>query len=55
MKKKIWNLDILVEQTDKVSFDRELTLEEAIEAYQNDDFEDVIDEDRHGFEVVGGS
>lgn len=43
IRKNFWTLYVEICETHKVSFDEELTLEEAKEAYLSGDFADVID------------
>ena len=55
LKKKsdFWVLQVTTTGTMKVVFDNELTGEEAIEAFNNGDYEDIIDEDHESATAVG--
>lgn len=42
-KQNCWNLDVSLRETWTVTFDRKVTLEEAIKTLLNGDYDDVID------------
>jgi hypothetical protein len=52
-KKDVWELDVKRESVLKVVFIEPLTKAEAIKAFNDDEFEDIIDEEDHGVEAVG--
>lgn len=52
-KKEIWQLDVNRMSSLKVVFSEAVTKEEAIDLWHDEDYEDVIDEEDHGIEVVG--
>lgn len=51
-KKEIWEFDVKRESVMKVAFAEPLTKAEAIAAFDDEEFEDIIDEEDHGVEVV---
>lgn len=51
-RKEVWSLDVKRESTLKVVFGEPLTKAEAINAFHDHDYEDVIDEEDFGSEVV---
>jgi len=53
IKKEVWELDVKRESILKVVFAEPLTKAEAIAAFDDEEFEDIIDEEDHGVEVVG--
>lgn len=55
MKRDVWDLDVKVEARYRVCFDRSVTLEEAIEMFNDGEYEDVIDEEEYSAEAVGST
>lgn len=53
VKKAIWEIDVNVMVSRKVDFGEPVTVAEAKRLYGQQDYADVIDEEDHGFEVVG--
>ena len=53
IKKDVWEIDVNRQSSLKIVFCEPVTKQEAIDLYHDDDFEDVIDEEDHGIEVVG--
>lgn len=53
VKKSIWEFDVNRMSALKISFAQPLTRAEAIAAFNDEGFEDIIDEEDHGIEVVG--
>lgn len=52
-KKDVWMIDVNRMTALKVVYAEPVTRQEAIESFNNDEHEDVIDEEDHGVEVVG--
>jgi len=53
IKKDIWQLDVNRQSVLKVAFSEPVTREDAILLYMEEEFEDIIDEEDHGIDVVG--
>lgn len=52
VKKDVWLLDVIRQSTLKVVFSEPLTADEATSAFHDEEYEDVLDEEDHGVEVV---
>lgn len=52
-KKTLWELDVRRDSSLKVVFADLVTADEAKTLYDDADFVDVIDEEDHGYEIVG--
>jgi hypothetical protein len=52
-KKEVWSIDVNRMSCLKVVFAEPVTRAEAIDLFHDEDYEDVIDEEDHGVEVVG--
>lgn len=51
-KKDVWQIDVTRDSSLKVAFGEPVTKEEAMLLYAEQEYEDVLDEEDHGFEVV---
>ncbi len=54
-KNSVWTLNTITTATAVVEFDEEVTLQEAIDRFNDGDIVDVIDENILGEEAIGGS
>jgi len=52
-KKYVWMVDVNRMSALKVVFSKPVTRDEAIGVYLDGDYDDIIDEEDHGVEVVG--
>lgn len=53
IKKAMWEIDVNRQSTLKVYYAEAVTKKEAIDLYHDEEFEDILDEEDHGIEVVG--
>lgn len=52
MKKSIWTIECAIKKTFKVAFDGNVSREEAMELFENDQYDDIIDEDENNINEV---